>query len=160
MSTTIDRGEFESKLNILVGKPVWEISAVACTVLIKLGEKIFEEKAHENSGLPGESRDWAGELEVMLWCAWRIESEGSVAYGSGDRDEHMVSGLDKLVGKTVTRVSTDSYLDLLLVFSDDSQLRLFSNRGGGDGDSYTLFMTRTGEAWSVERGVVVEEERE
>jgi hypothetical protein len=163
MRTIVNTEELKRILNLLIGKPIWAVPAGGSTgsvVLIYFGEKIPRVKRCENPGLPEEARDYEAELRLMIWCAWRIEIEGTgIASGSGDaEDEIMLSGLLKLIGKTATEVAIDSFLDLLIVFSGGIRLRLFCERRTDDLDTdacYSLFI-RKDEVWSVGNGVITQ----
>jgi len=97
----------------------------------------------------------------MIWCPWRIEVGGArIACGSGDYEEEtMLSGLAKLIGQTVTGVSVDSFLDLLVSFSNSMRLRLFCEQGEEDvgGDVCYAFYVRNEEVWSVAKGEIAVE---
>ena len=71
----------------------------------------------------------------------------------------MLSGLAKLIGQTVTGVSVDSFLDLLVSFSNSMRLRLFCEQGEEDvgGDVCYAFYVRNEEVWSVAKGEIAVE---
>jgi hypothetical protein len=165
MRTTVSIEEFESKLNLLIGKPVW--AARYCsgtTILIDLGDKVLRRKTYGIPALSEGERRYQGELTLMISCAWRVELEGAgIVSGSGDlEDEVMVSGLTKLVGQTVAEVSANSFLDLLVVFTGGLRLRLFCDMRADDLDYdyyYVLFVRAEG-AYSVANGAITTLERD
>jgi hypothetical protein len=63
-------------------------------------------------------------LKVGIWCAWRLEVDGLYACGSGDQDYW--DKVDRLEGRTLTAIHTNSNsLDLHLQFDDGSALFVF-----------------------------------
>jgi hypothetical protein len=161
MKTSVNREELESRLNLLVGKPVWAVPAGGSTgsvILVYFGGKIPRREKCNNPGLPEEARDYEAELHLMIWCAWRIESEGAgIVSGSGDLEEEtMLSGLRTLIGKAVVEVSVNSFLDMLLVFTGGIRLRLFCDQRTDDPNvdaCYALFVRRE-EVCSVGNGFI------
>jgi hypothetical protein len=135
-------------LDLLIDKPVWPVPAGGCTgstVLMYFGEKTPRWKRCENPALSEEARDYEAELRLMIWCAWRVEVQGTgIVSGSGDlEDETMLSGLMRLLGETVEEVSLNSFLDLLVVFTGGLRLRLFCDQRTDDLDTdacYALFV--------------------
>ena len=161
MRTTVGIEELESKLSLLIGKPVWSARVpLGSDALIELGEKIEippEKMYGRGAPYKGDMR-YQGELTLASSCAWRIELEGAgIVSGSGQlEDETMRSGLTQLVGQTVAEVSVNSFLDLLMVFSGGLRLRLFCDQRTDDLDydsCYTLFVRAEG-SYSVGNGVI------
>jgi hypothetical protein len=115
MRTTVSIEELESKLKLLIGKPVWAARVpYGLSTRIELGDKIkipLQKMYGPSAPYEGDRSYW-GELTLMTSCAWRVELEGAgIVSGSGDlEDETMVSGLMKLIGQIVAEVSVNSFL--------------------------------------------------
>jgi hypothetical protein len=161
MRTTVGIKELESRLNLLIGKPVWSARVpLGSEALIEFGEKIerpLQKMYGPGAPYKGDLR-YKGELTLRASCAWRVELEGAgILSGSGElEDETMLSGLTKLIGQTVAEVSVNSFLDLLVVFSGSLRLRLFCDQGTGDLDydsCYTLLVRSEGSC-SVGNGAI------
>lgn len=167
MRSIVGIEELKCRLNLLIGKPVWAVPAGGCTgstILVYLGERIPRHQKCENIALSEEARSYKAELRLMIWCAWRVEAEGtSLVCGSGDSDEEtMLGGLARLIGQSVTEISLTPFLDLLVVLTDGIRLRLFCERRTDDLDTeacYTLFV-RDEEVCSVGNGVIVLERKD
>jgi hypothetical protein len=167
MRSIVGIEELKCRLSLLIGKPVWAIPAGGCagsTILVYIGEKIPRHQKCENPALSEEARSYKAELRLMVWCAWRVETEGtSLICGSGDLDEEvMLGGLAKLIGQGVTEVSLTPFLDLLVTFTEGARLRLFCERRTDDLDTeacYALFV-REEEVCSVGNGVIVLERKD
>jgi hypothetical protein len=163
MRTMVGVEELRSKLNLLIGKPVWAVrhGAGSC-LLVDLGDKVPRPMISRARGSHEGDREYQGELTLMILCAWRIELEGAgIVSGSGDlEDETLLSGPMKLIEQTATEVSVNSFLDLVVVFSNGLRLVLFCDQRTDDLDAercYTLFVRREG-SWSVGNNVITHEE--
>lgn len=161
MGTTVGIDELRSRLNLLIGKPVWSAiggGSGGTTVVFDLGAKVPRDRPVENSALSEDERNYEGELSLMVICAWRVEMEGiGIVSGSRDTDDEiMMSGPNRLIGETVADISVNSFLDLQVVFRGGACLRLFCNHHGKNPDidiCYALFIGKDEEC-SVGNGVI------
>jgi len=159
MRTTIGIEELESRLDLLIGKPVWAIryGGGSC-LIIDCGDRVPRQEIWQEHGSYEGDRAYQGELTLMISCAWRVEREGvGIVSGTGDlEDETMLSGPRKLVGQTVVGVSVEPFIDLLVAFTGGLRLRLFCDQRTDDLDTefcYTLFVRAEG-AYTVGNNMI------
>jgi hypothetical protein len=138
MEMVVETQEFAQTLDALLGESLWDVVAGETTgsnVLFKFGRR-FRARDVYTKPTPSEEDIFVGELELMVWCSWRIETgEARLLCGCGDLHNEggpMLTGLQKLVGDTVAEVSLGPFLDLLIVLSSRRKLRLFCDRKEDD----------------------------
>jgi hypothetical protein len=151
METIIGSEKFARALNALVGKPLWDAVAGETTgtnVIFEFGRMLRAKDVYENPTV-SEEDIFVGELSITVWCSWRIEvGETRLLVGCGDIHTEggpMQTGLQKLVGDVVTKVSVESFLDLLVFFRSGRRLRLFCDRREDDSAYGHYYLSIIGE---------------
>ncbi|MFV2068584.1 MAG: hypothetical protein ACC645_16565 [Pirellulales bacterium] len=115
----------------------WYVSAggkhVGSTFSLALGARIPREKPLENSAHPEEFRNYEGEGNLVVWCAWRLDGQDAPESSSDDTNEGIEATLEGLVGSSIVDVVVERPAwDLRLLFSPFHQLRLFCDHVPGD----------------------------
>lgn len=170
MRARVDTEELKRALDLLIGKPLRAAVVTRddqSSLLLDLGRKIARgDKRPETAESEGEAdekgrvvrlfargedsatselRRYRGEWALLVCCNWRAErGESQILCGSQDSlDEEgaMLGGLQQIVGSTVTEVSLNSFLDLVLAFDGGKRLRLFCDESVHEDrdDSYRLY---------------------
>lgn len=140
--------KLELEMSKLVGKECWGIIAGKGTgsfVNFEIGHKIPRKKVIENPSLGKALRNYEGEYNLSLECAWRLDSDKEVICGAWDDNSKggkMLEGLNLLVGRRITRISLSKpSWDLTVEFSDALTLKIFCDQTNEKdrNDNYMLF---------------------
>jgi ribonuclease inhibitor len=134
-------------LEQLVGMSCWGIVAGAGTgshLGIHFGGKIMRARPLDNPALDETVRAFQGELNMMVWCAWRLDHRDQMIGSwkqSNAVEGPMLAALRSLIGASVSAVSVHSPVhDLDLEFDHGVSLRLFCDQiGPQEGDNYVLY---------------------
>jgi hypothetical protein len=143
--------EIVKGLDSIVGKQCWGVTgggAAGSVIKLSIGNKIPKLSALTNPLLSEDLRKYDGEIELMITCSWRLDSDDEVVCSW--TDEHsdggpMLSGLDKLLGRRIKRVAVSRpAMDLCIEFEGMLILKVFCDRTNRDQDSenYVLFLPR------------------
>lgn len=126
------RKSLAESLEGLIGVPCWSVVAgrgAGSVIALDLGKKLLRRKPLRNPKLTQEQRTYEGEYQMMIYCAWRLDSPDRVICGSGDSNEEgeaMIEGLMRLIGSNITAVRlVDPALDLVVEFDQSLQLKVF-----------------------------------
>jgi hypothetical protein len=182
MQVAISVGEFKRVLDSLIGKPLWAATVTRHTrscLSLDLGHEIrLKDRSEEPfegeedqaklpvrisaAGVrpvtPGREQ-YRGEWTLVVWCNWRVEAgETQIVCGSQDSAEEgrpIQSAIREMMGDTVTDISLSSFLDLLVVFSSGTRLRVFCDQSGHEdnADSYGLLMP-DGKMYGIITGLI------
>ncbi|WP_027710190.1 hypothetical protein [Zooshikella ganghwensis] len=138
-----------SCIELLCGKKCWSIIAgegTGSVVNLGFGDKKKRNKLLQNSELTEEQRCYYPELELMVFCAWRVLKLNTVICGWRDSNApegDMLNGLQLLKDKAVIDLKLSKFThDLELILEDDISIQLFCDQTNDyDADeNYTLFM--------------------
>jgi len=139
----------DSSIKSLKNKLCWAVIAGTNTgsvVKLGFGEKIKRKKALTNPSLTVEEKDFTAEMELMVWCAWRLTDSNKVLCGWRDSNEatgNMITGLSLLRDKTVIDANIEGKAcDLTILFEGEILLQLFCDQTNDfDADeNYSLFV--------------------
>lgn len=140
--------QFAEAINALVGKPCWNVlaGAVGSLASLDIGAKVErnEPMPFRNTKMALESHKYRGEYVLYIEdCPWRLDGAEAVIAtwtDSNAPDGPIVSGLNQLVGQTITGATlTRPGLDLALTFENGHVLRLFPDQTDPNaGDNYAL----------------------
>lgn len=142
-------GPVEMFLRLLPGKNCWSIIAGPGTgsmVSIALGRQIPRQRPIKNPTLSALQREFDGEFKVFIQDAdWRLEDRGEAICSNedtNDADGPMLSGLNRLVGKTVVSAAPlGKGGDFELIFDENLRLLVLcasSSDASDDGANYSL----------------------
>lgn len=112
-------------------------------VALGFGDKIQREKPSGNSTLSEDERHFDPQFRVMVYCAWRLESQGEVICNWRDPNDagaKMLTGLSKLRNKRLKTVEFNSPInDMVLYFESDLVMRVFCDQTDFEADyNYAL----------------------
>jgi hypothetical protein len=114
------------------GKKCWYVSVGGPTLpqfALALGRKIKRVQAIANPAHPRQFRDFEGEVSFFIRCWWRLEHSDSVLVTSIDEEDKVTKGLNRLVGKSLVKVTTNGPAwDLVLEFNGGLTLKAFPNQ--------------------------------
>ena len=123
---------FLNELQNLVGLECWGITGGEGTgsiITIDVGEKILRGKPLQNSHLSPLVKKYNSSFGFMLHSPWRIYSKEVTISGShmtNERNGKMITGLDSLLKKTITKVEcTKPAFDLTIEFSSNIKLVVY-----------------------------------
>ena len=123
------------------------------------GERLRRTKALKNPMLSETDKNFASELELTVYCAWRLRSGSEVLCGWRDTgDDRTWSLLQSLVGRSVgSAIVQSGTQDLSVQFDDAFALEIFCDitASGESEDNYTCADRETIESVGI-RSVVVE----
>jgi hypothetical protein len=138
---------FLDALQGLKSQRCWSIKGSRGGALaMSFGQMIKRRKPLTNPQLTQQERDYDGELNLFIRCAWRLDDASRVLgiwSDEGEVSRKIPRGLDPLVDAEVTAVAVmrPAY-DLNLLFPHGLTLRLFCDRSGGDDDDdYNYFLS-------------------
>src|SRR5262245_31207755 len=84
-------------------------------------------------GPQGDDRNFHGQLCLLVWCTWRLDSTGAPLASSDQEGELTAHELEVLVGETIQGVELfEPGLDLQIQFSNNLKLRVFSDHLPGN----------------------------
>lgn len=128
--------EIQHNIKEIVNLKCWYVNAgrgVGSSFSISLGNKIPRKMPLRNSFHTEEYRKYEGEVNLLIWCTWRLEHMGNPILSSDDDDEKIEKILGVLVGKEVITVDVfPPVWDLRILFSDDYRLNVFCDHLPGN----------------------------
>jgi len=142
------KDEFTATLNKLLGEECWGIVAgegTGSVISIAFGSKIARKKPINNPHLTADQRQNKSEFDLMVSCAWRLNSDKEIVCSStdlNDNDGPMVNGLKTLVGHKIKYIDiTYPAYDLKLGFDNTLTLYVFCNETNtsDEYDNYVLY---------------------
>jgi len=114
----------------MVGQKCWHVSAGGATVpsfLVVMGDRIPRKTPLANAAQPDEFRQARGSIELLVWSAWRVQTDTEVL-ASSDQGEVGLDAVRSLVGIEITAVECDPPAwDLRLRFSNGHTIATFSD---------------------------------
>ncbi len=117
-------------LDALVGKPCWHVSAggrTAPSFVLVLGGRVPRDLPLKNPAQPEAFRNSRGEVELLVWSAWRLQ-RGPRVLATSDQGEAGTAPLRSLVGAAVESVTCAAPAwDLTIRLSDGIELVTFSD---------------------------------
>lgn len=128
----------------LLNKKCWYVScgAIGSTFKLALGKKILRKSPLSNKSHSIEFRKHEGEVELMVWCSWRLDKGARTITSGDDEIESIIKRLHALIGKKVTDIEIQRPAwDLHLKFSSNYSLKIFCEFVPGDPsfqDNWTL----------------------
>lgn len=127
--------DLESGLTLLVDQICWAILAgegTGSALSLLIGKKIPRAEPIPNKWLSDEAREFNGEFELLIDCAWRLDTHSEVICGSGEsnrNDGPMIQGLQKIEGSEIESVSIQTPAgDLSIKFKSEITLKVFCDR--------------------------------
>lgn len=139
---------FNHEITSLVGTQCWGFVAgegTGSTIALDFGGKILRKRTLKNPLLTEVQRNYEAELSLIVFCAWRLESENRIICSSTDsnhNDGPMVEGLNSLINCRITSVNVFpvSY-DLILLFNNSMKLTIFCDQTNTEDmmDNYSFF---------------------
>jgi hypothetical protein len=129
-------GELASLVGSIRGLECWYVSSggAACsTFALSFGAKIRRPVPIKNPAHSEEFRHFEGELNLLVWCAWRLDGPDAPLTSWDDADESISAQLTKLIGATVESVELiQPAFDLVINFSNALCLRVFCDHVPGE----------------------------
>lgn len=138
-----------ARIDVLKGKSCWSIVAgegTGSVVTIGFGDKRKKSKPLKNPNLTEEQRNFDSEIEIMVYCAWRVLSSDSIICSwrdSNELDGEMLKGLQLLKDKKVIEAKLmETTYDLDIIFENGIRFQLFCDQTNDyDSDeNFTIFM--------------------
>jgi len=128
--------DLETLIASLRGLPCWYVSVggvTSPTFQLALGEKIPRQVPLKNPAQSEEYRHHEGEMNLLVWCSWRLDGPDRPLTSSDDSPETIQRELGTLVGASVGSVSVvPPAWDLTIGFSNGLCLRIFCDHLPGD----------------------------
>ena len=126
--------ELRSKL---IGLECWYANAggkhVGSTFSLAFGERILREVPLSNVAHSEEYRKYEGEVNIVVWCTWRLDGRDAPESSSDDTDGGIQSGLSQLLGCRIADVIVERPAwDLRLLFVPFHRLQLFCDHVPGE----------------------------
>jgi hypothetical protein len=119
----------------LVGQRCWYVSVGGTTwpsFILVCGDVVPRDMPLRNRMHPEHFRYNQGSVELLVWCAWRLQT-GSAVIASSDDEEAAARALDVLTDATVVSAHCAAPAwDLDLVFSSQLVMKVFADRHGRD----------------------------
>jgi len=138
--------EFIQSSKYLHEKHCWSITGgegTGSVIGIDCGEKIPRKKKLVNPHLTDEQRLYKSELSLLIWSAWRLDSENGVICSSTDDNSNngpMITGLKQLIGKKIRNVSIATPMhDMTILFDEGYVLNIFCDQC--ENENYSFFTT-------------------
>lgn len=163
LDKTEEQRQVDRTASALCAKKCWYTScggSAGSTFQLALGEKVPRSAKVANEAHSEEYRRFEGEVSLLVWCTWRLDSAERPVSSSDDTSENIERALNTLVGRTVLDVRIDRPgWDLHLTFSDGYVLRVFCDHVPGDPSfdgNWELFLQTeiisvgVGSKWTVE----------
>lgn len=127
--------ELKTDISSMVGLTCWSVIAgpgSGSLVTLSFGKKMPRTTPLRNSKLSAEQRQFEGEYELYIECAWRLESKDEVICTSTSSNEHgsiREQRLLRLPGQVVSTASISSPgFDLRLCFDYSTSLIVFADQ--------------------------------
>jgi hypothetical protein len=116
-------------INAFRCKKCWYASCggvAGATFALALGRKIRRINPLKNKSHSDDYRQYEGEVNLYVWCTWRLDSKEGPITSSDDSKKGIAKALDQLLGKKVTDIRVDiPCWDLHVMFSDGLSLHVF-----------------------------------
>ena len=123
----------EAIIGALLGRKCWHVACGGCvgaTFQLALGGKVRRERPLRNPKLPESIRRSEGEFGLMIWCSWQLRDHKGPVTSSADESAGLETGLDRLRGKTICKVSVDDGWYLRVDFSGGLRLSVLPDHVG------------------------------
>jgi hypothetical protein len=134
--------QLESAISSFREQKCWSVIAGAGSgslITLAFGRKVRRTRSLRNQHLTEVQRDFEGELELYVECAWRLETTTSVICTSTSNNEHggtMLGGLEKLIGTTIVEAKlTHPAMDIKIAFDNGLTLVVFADQAN-EADKY------------------------
>jgi len=128
--------DLPSLVRALQGLPCWYVSCGGCTMpsfQLALGNKVPRQTPLKNPAQSEEFRCFEGEVNLLVWCSWRLDGIDAPLTSSDDVEVSVVSRLSQLIGASVTNAATVAPAwDLNLDFSNGLRLCVFCDHVPGE----------------------------
>jgi hypothetical protein len=128
--------DLQSLVGSIRGLRCWYVStggAVGSTFQLALGSKVRRERPLQNPTHSEEYRQFEGEANLLVWCAWRLDGPTAPLTSWDDAEAAVRAGLGNLIGAMVEAVEVVAPgFDLTLRFSGNWTLRVFPDHVPGD----------------------------
>lgn len=115
--------------------PCWHVScgeSVGASFQLAFGKRIRRDTPLTNTAQPEEYRQNDGEVNLLVWCTWRLDTDEQPMTSSDDTLANIQTGLRGLIGASV--VSFEIYppaWDCVFCFDNGMHLKLFSDHVPG-----------------------------
>jgi len=120
---------FGSAIRQALGAACWYVSVGGSSLpsfSLALGKQMPRETPLKNRAHSGEFRRCEGEFTLLVWCAWRLDSDDSPIASSDDNESTITTSLRLLNGESLQDVSVQAPAwDCVLAFSSGLTLRIF-----------------------------------
>jgi len=115
-------------------KKCWYASAggsTSPTFALAFGKKVRRQAPLENEAHPRDYRQYEGEVNLYVWCTWRLDDAESPLTSSDDSEHSIDEALGALLGKKVldARLERPGW-DLHIKFEKELMLHVFSDHVG------------------------------
>lgn len=125
--------EFEKIQAEILNKKCWSVIAgTGSLISLAFGGKIPNSRILKNKNLTTEQRNFSGQFEIYVECAWRLESEELVLCTStcANLNDSEAGGLKSLVGDIVVDLGFCLPSgDLKISFSSGRTMKIFADQG-------------------------------
>lgn len=112
---------------LLREKKCWYVSdGVGTTFQLALGKKCLRAAPLLNKCQSAHFRKFEGEVNLLIWCAWRLETKTKILTSSDDAVASVAHNLRRIAGQVVTNVEVAlPSWDIMLEFSNRLLLHVF-----------------------------------
>jgi hypothetical protein len=116
--------------------PCWNLNCgrgVGASFSLDLGKRIPRRVPRFSDNRIVEVEEECGEVQILVWCTWRLDAACGPLTSSDDSDHGIQRGLSKLIGSTVETIAVISPAwDLTVRFSNGLTLKVFCDHVPGD----------------------------
>jgi hypothetical protein len=135
MNTAVP-SELSKAILSLPGLACWYVScggAAGSTFELSFGQEVRRRFPLKNSAHSAEFRQFEGEVSLLVWCAWRLDSPDTCLTSWDDTNDSVERELTKLVGARVRSIDlVGPCWDINLMFSNSLCLRVFCDHVPGE----------------------------
>lgn len=135
MSNANGAPELEALVRLLAALPCWYVSGPgpSGTFQLALGAKVPRPIVLKNPAQSDEYRQFEGEANLLVWCAWRLDGVDMPVSSWDDDAKGIEAGLGRLVGAAIASVTLRAPAwDLEVAFTNGLNLRVFADHVPGD----------------------------
>jgi hypothetical protein len=119
--------ELHEQLKRLLGKRCWAVyNRSDDSLILRLGGAIRRVCSEKERARTNREFQYAGEYEIIVWSAWRLENSKDGICSSDSTNEQRDAGTQQLVGQTVVSIEILSPAwDAVITFSSGEVLKIF-----------------------------------
>lgn len=128
--------ELRNSVNTMLNLECWYVNAgkgVGSSFSISLGNKVPRKVQLKNAYQTEEYQKYEGEVNLLIWCSWRLETRENSILSSDDDDRKIEKTLKVLLGRKIIEIEIiPPVWDLRIEFSGGYRLKIFCDHLSGN----------------------------